>query len=305
VSSLSGRKLNAIEFAAGRGLTWRGKAGSLGAVEEETEESEGVVEEAAPAIDEGGPFECRVTPWYFRRMGLMILMLVGMATYFLYDGVIGYPKKNLKVDIYEAFAAGKEEGRTWESVLAELGLSGGGPEEAEHVAKVRSAFDIGKAGDVSWRAYSLEHKLPEKPERKSEHDIREQFHYAWGMYAIGGVVALVILLNARKKVRADDEAYYTTKGKRVPFQAIYRLDKRKWDNKGLAYAFYRDESDRQQKAVLDDLKFGGVGKILDRILAVFDGELVERLYLEDEEEEGEATEESPGKGVSGEAKDGD
>jgi hypothetical protein len=90
-------------------------------------------------------------------------------------------------------------------------------------------------------------------------------------------------------VTADHEAFYTTKGRRVPFEAIYRLDKRKWDNKGLAYLYYEDEKDRRQKAVIDDLKFQGADRVLNRILAVFDGELVERLYIDDDEEEGVGT----------------
>jgi hypothetical protein len=260
--------------------------------EEENKESDGAGGVAGG--DVGGPLECRVTPWYFRRMGLMTLMLVGMATYFLYDGAMGYPKKNRKVDIHEAFLAGKEEGGSWESVVEELGLKEGDAGEEEHVAKVRAAFDAGKTHETSWRAYSLEHELPENPERKSDHDIREQFHYAWGLYGIGGVVVFITLLNARKKVSADDEAYFTTKGARVPFSSIYRLDKRKWDNKGLAYAYYRDEADRQQKAVIDDLKFNGADKVLDRILAGFDGELVERLYIDDEEEEDTGEDEDEG-----------
>jgi hypothetical protein len=288
-SSLSGRSLIAIEFGVLGGLTWQGKAGSLGPVDEESKDSDRVKDEAGEGIDGGGPIECRVTAWYFRRMGLMTLMLLGMASYFLYDGLVGYPKSNRKVDIYDAFHAGKDGGKSWESVVEKLGLNAEGAGGENALAGARDAFDAAKGGAVWTGGYSLERGLPEKPERKSEHDIREQFHYAWALIALGGIVIFITLLNVRKKVTADHEAFYTTKGRRVPFEAIYRLDKRKWDNKGLAYLYYEDEKDRRQKAVIDDLKFQGADRVLNRILAVFDGELVERLYIDDDEEEGVGT----------------
>ncbi len=37
---------------------------------------------------------CRVTPWYFRRMGLTAAFLLAFGLYFFYDGKIGYPKEN-------------------------------------------------------------------------------------------------------------------------------------------------------------------------------------------------------------------
>ncbi|MEM7145509.1 MAG: hypothetical protein AAF591_10250 [Verrucomicrobiota bacterium] len=261
--------------------------------EEQEQDSGGEV-----AVDSGGPIECKVTPWYFRRMGLMTLMLVGMATYFLYDGAIGYPKKNRKADVYDAFMAAKdeEEEKSWEDVVTELDLTVGDPEEAEHVAKVKEAYDASEGGET-WKAFSLERKLPEKPERMTDKEIEEQFHFAWGLYVIGGIVVGVTLMNSRKKVRADGEAYYTTKGKRVPFDGVYRIDKRKWDNKGLAYAYYEDEKEGKGKAVIDDLKFGGADKILARMLADFDGELVERVYIDEDEEEDEEAGEGGEEGV--------
>src|SRR5882724_8474489 len=37
---------------------------------------------------------CRVTPWYFRRMGITLVFLLGFGLYFFYDGKYGYPKDN-------------------------------------------------------------------------------------------------------------------------------------------------------------------------------------------------------------------
>ncbi|MEM8953979.1 MAG: hypothetical protein AAGD22_07510 [Verrucomicrobiota bacterium] len=269
----------------------------------EEEASEDEAEKNEDPGDLGGLIECKVTPWYFRRMGLMTLMVVGMATYFLYDGSIGYPKKNRKADLYDAFLAAQEAAdvgsgpavgdgggdapKTWEEVVEVLDLEVDDAEGAGHITNVKEAYEAG-AGGETWKAFSLERKLPEKPERMTQKEIEEQFHFAWGLYAVGGIIIAITLLNARKMVSADDEAYVTAKGKRVPFDTIYRIDKRKWDNKGLAYAYYKEGADRKQKAVIDDLKFDGAGKILDRMLMGFDGELVERVYIDDDEDDAEA-----------------
>ena len=65
--------------------------------------------------------ECRVTPWYFRRMSLITLMLAAFGGWFLYDGLIGYPKKNLEAVASEAFAMARSEDsekRTWKHFTA-------------------------------------------------------------------------------------------------------------------------------------------------------------------------------------------
>ena len=88
------------------------------------------------------------------------------------------------------------------------------------------------------------------------------------------------MLNRGKVLRADGLSFTSPKGERVLFSSAHRIDKRKWDNKGLAYVHYRDEKEKERRAVIDDLKFDGADKILDRLLENFEGELVERVSTE-------------------------
>ena len=44
--------------------------------------------------------------WFYRRIGILMLLTGGLGLYFLYDGAIGYPKKNFTVDLHDAFDAG-------------------------------------------------------------------------------------------------------------------------------------------------------------------------------------------------------
>ncbi|MCW0216784.1 MAG: hypothetical protein OJI67_00550, partial [Prosthecobacter sp.] len=69
-----------------------------------------------------------------------------------------------------------------------------------------------------------------------------------------------------------------TEGLTIHFSQVFRVDKRKWDNKGLAYVWYRETAEApEKKALIDDLKFDGAGKILARLLTHFKGELIEKI----------------------------
>jgi hypothetical protein len=82
-------------------------------------------------------------------------------------------------------------------------------------------------------------------------------------------------------------------GKAEKRQHVCRArDKRKWDNKGLAYAWYQTEpGGREKRVVIDDLKFGGADRVLERLLGAFKGELIEKV-AEVDQEGVEATSES-------------
>jgi hypothetical protein len=83
-------------------------------------------------------------------------------------------------------------------------------------------------------------------------------------------------LNRSKVLLGEDDHWVSPEGLKIPYASVFRVDKRKWDNKGLAYAWYRSGS-VEKRAVIDDLKFGGADKVLDRILSRFSGELIEKI----------------------------
>lgn len=296
--------------------------------------------------------ECHVGPWYFKRMILMAAMLGIFGAWFLYDGKIGYAKKNRAALAEEAFAAGGA-GVPWgkfesdspnyvdmqaDSEVAALvksahaaggvpvpwsdyALKNGIAEEpavASADAKVKEAFEAGKLPGAAWEDFARVAGVPVDPSEKadialkrafeasskkrefagyaaslgydskdnkyhSRKDIAEQLVIA-GICAAGAIVALLFLVLSRgRTLRADGDGMTMPDGKRVPFTSAFRIDKRKWDNKGLAYVHYK-EGGADKKAVIDDLKFVGAGKILDRLMAGFHGELVERAVDSDDEE---------------------
>lgn len=224
----------------------------------------------APDSGEDEILVCRVTPWYYRRMGLAAGMCLLFALYFLYDWKIGYPKANFYADkqdwfekvLLPSYDAAKAEGRLdqWrERARAE-------------------GWPTGQNGEPpKWLLYSAMNGWPEKPKRHTQKEVDEQLWWGLGTGAVALALLLVLLANRRKTLRGGRDHFVTPAGETVRFADVFRVDKRPWEQKGLAYVWHRPGGARERKAVIDDLKFGGAHRILERLLAGFQGELVEKL----------------------------
>lgn len=212
---------------------------------------------------------CRITPWYTKRMSLMTVMFVGFGLYFFYDGFIGYPKKNKIFREHERFMKIQEEKETF---LAESGTN---VEWADVVE------EKGYPAQSDWVGFAAENGWPEEPPEKI-HTTEDQFFFGTLCVGIGLVVLGTMFANRKRVLRADVTSLTTPKGERVPFASAFRVDQRKWDHKGLAYVYYREGEGKVRRAIIDDLKFGGADAIRKRLLANFDGDLVERLPATDE-----------------------
>lgn len=303
---------------------------------------------------------CPIGKWYFKRMSLLGLLLIGFGCWFLYDAVVGYPKGAVKAVINEAFKAGAttsweayasnpktnfakielnedqlasvqsahmEGGRkaTWEDFARKMKIDLKEPGPGEANRDLFESFSAGGADGADWTVYATAKGLPDHPAAMEERDERVDALYNafedagksrdWALFAAanglpskdphfhskgdileqyvigslcataGLVVLVLMLLNRHRSVRADGEAYYPKPTVRVPFSEIFKVDTRKWRRKGLAYAYYRTESDDEKRAVVDDLKFVGSQAILDRLLANFEGELIEEVIEGDERQE--------------------
>jgi hypothetical protein len=98
-----------------------------------------------------------------------------------------------------------------------------------------------------------------------------------------------------RKMSVDSEAFYTVNGKKVPFSAIRKIDKRKWDTKGVA-TIYFEEDGLERKTKVDGMVYGQFRQedgapaeaLFQRIMANFKGELID--YADEEEEENEQPE---------------
>ncbi|MDB4508351.1 hypothetical protein N9051_02080 [Akkermansiaceae bacterium] len=266
------------------------------------------------------PITCKVTNWFLWRALLMLVMFGGFCIYFLYDWKIGYPEKNLVVANYRAFnAAGQawtvEENRNrWSDFVSEQKMPWGDdlsiyPESTDFeqtwpaLLADKEAMDD-KSDEGLWKDYSGEKgwsqevDLDEDP--KPAYKIKEQL-YASIICFVLSVIALFYYLRTKKRMmKVDDDAFYSPDGARIPFDQMTTIDKRKWETKGLATITFTDESGQEAKAKVDGMVYGQFKEeegapaevLFQRVLANFEGELIELVLAADDDEQDSDAEKS-------------
>lgn len=191
------------------------------------------------------PIVCRSTPWYHKRRIPMLVLVWFFCGYFLYDWKVGYPKLRDAAAKLEELKKDKGE-KAGEAEYLELARKKDYPEKLDH--------------DSAYYAKAIAGEQPISA-------------------AVCGIIGLGMLYfyirTSRGTLSADAESFTTHWGKRVLFSSAFRIDRRKWDHKGLAYVYYKDSGDKKQRAVIDDLIFGGAVKVLERLQANFKGEVVD------------------------------
>ena len=261
---------------------------------------------------------CKPTSWFYSRIIAMMLMFAIFGALFLKDGLTGYRKKNLHYVMYHAFQdTGKhydllrEKGglteAQWRKGASELELTI--PDDGLDVLPVGVVTELpellingysefseqgGQKGIVDlWKQYTS--KLgwsDEKPKKiYGASEIRNQFISA----AVAGTLLLVVLFilirTSGRSIAADEEALYTQTGQRVRYQDMVKIDKRRWDTKGVAIVFYNEDGG-EKKAKIDGMVYGQfkqendapAEKLFQRVLANFKGVILE---YDDVEEAGE------------------
>lgn len=237
------------------------------------------MDEKMGSVTEKEVIECHVTPWYFRRMGMLGAMLLVFAALFLYDGKWGYPAKNKKAEVKERFEEEVLKGYDKAQKSGTLDQW-----RAEMKSKSWPVDDNGEP--PKWIGYAAEHGIDEKPHKYSDREIAEQFWWGGGMLVASLIVGALVLMNRGKVLRGFPDRFISPDGVEVPFASVFKVDKRKWENKGLAAIHFKDAGGAEKKATLDCLKFDeqGVESVMKRLLAKFSGELIEKVEEPDEDE---------------------
>jgi hypothetical protein len=251
----------------------------------------------APNTDTTATIVCPLAKWYYWRIAKLAGMFIAFSALFFYDWMIGYPNENKVADEKEWFentvqkgydaakAAGEEQLGTW---MAEAKKNG-------WVQDLKAT--------PRWDAYAAMNNKASNPERKSQDAIDQQLHFGLGLLAGAVISGIILLMNMKKTFVGHADHMVMPDGKKVMYADVFKVDKRKWDNKALAYAYYRTAADGPiQKAVIDDLKFDGSGKVFDRLMANFSGELIEKLP--DPEDADEETPSASSAGASEQHDDG-
>ena len=166
------------------------------------------------------PLVCTVGKWYYKRMTLMALLLAAGGCWFLYDGVIGYGKKNIIAIAEMAFQAGGE-GLPWQTysegsteindsnadeatmeIFRDAHTAGGEKtpwsdhalrnkysEDGSGEPKVFEAFEAGSVIGANWPDYASLKSIPVDPKDDGQVSIKRAYEAAgknreWATYAL-------------------------------------------------------------------------------------------------------------------------
>lgn len=259
---------------------------------------------------------CKPTPWFLWRAIAMMGMFFGFAGWFAYDGLIGYPKKNQIYYLHKNF---EKAGEVFKEKLKTGGLTEESwkeyvstqkveyPEEAKGIIpkntdmnqpwpKELEDYQLLKDenAETVWLRYTGGRKMNSEtlPKPHDSESMRTQLILT-GTTAVLGLLAFFFLFRTMgRKMVVDAEAFYPACGKKILYSSMRQLDKRRWENKGLASIMY-EENGEQKKAKVDGLTYGGfkeeqnapAERLFEKIVANFKGEIVEYIAVDDDNEE--------------------
>jgi hypothetical protein len=163
----------------------------------------------------------RIATAYQLRYSAMAVLLIGLASWFLYDGYVSYPAQ----------------------------------------ASLRAQYElhIQQHGASTWPEYARSNGLPDgtygepgKPYTSKEIFVQKLLGFVTLPFGLILLVAYVRTLG--RWVEADEIGLATNQVERVPYASVTRLDRRRWKRKGIAVVSF-DDGGRMGTIVLDDWKY--------------------------------------------------
>jgi hypothetical protein len=236
---------------------------------------------------------CKPTPWFLLRAGAMLLMFGIFAAMFFKDGSSGYREENLAYYLQAAFKKAREDFQArkdptpaeWRAHAESQTV----PAVLQDAEKMKSSLAEreSKLFDDYRGEQKIEREAPEKP--FDARKIFEQWVVFWICLVLAVGTLFVLLRTIRRNIAVDGEALYPAEGGRVPFSDLVRLDLRKWDTKGLAFAWAKGGGG-ERKIRIDGLTYGGFKKeqdepaevLMRRLRENFRGEIIEFVAEEAE-----------------------
>ncbi len=251
---------------------------------------------------------CKPTPWFLLRAGAMLLMFGIFAALFYMDGRWGYREKNLSFHLWKAveravveFGEAKDrmspsEWRTYAErqrvFVGEVDMTTlpEGTGEDMRWPALLGDFEAMEAGMAHPRRElfdryrdeaGLSKDAPEQP--YSAKKIFEQWVVFWICLVLFLGALFVLLRTLARKVVLEDGVLHPAGGKPVALSDLKRLDLRRWQGKGLAYAWADDGKGGERRIRIDGLTYGGfrveddqpAERLMAGIRAGFSGELID------------------------------
>lgn len=257
---------------------------------------------------------CKPTSWFLLRAAAMLLMFGVFTVLFFVDGKWKYREYNLSYYVSKAFEEATNEFKLKKDEMSPEAWRAYAEKQVVPFPEDRTILPEGTEVPMPWPEVLRDHaqlkaSLGEAPNKlfndyrlvaniKQDvpdhdypaHKIKEQWVVFWICLALAVVALVVLLRTLSRSIAIDGEALYPAGGGRVPFADLVRLDLRKWDTKGLAFAWARTAGGGEKKVRIDGLTYGGFKKeedepaerLMRRLRDNFSGEVIE--YVTEAEE---------------------
>lgn len=170
-------------------------------------------------------------------MLFMLFMISGIGAWFLYDGYVMWPGE---AERYVEYVEVRDE-------LIDAGKAVDDESSSVQMAWKRHAKEAGYKSDV--------------PKERTDKAIAEQRVIGWCMMVISAIFAAWVAWSHTRCVRAEGEIVIGVSGQEVELDAFVGMDRKKWENKGIAYGIY-EENGKLKRLCLDDHKFAGCEAII-------------------------------------------
>ena len=170
-----------------------------------------------------------------QRMLIITLAVGGLGCWFLFDGMVGYPRNNVKAVIY--FELRDKYG--------------------EDTPELKAAWEVVRKDRV-WND-----STPKKI--YSPGDLQTQLILGSVTLFAAAAVLLHFLRSLRQTTRLENGVITLPNGKTVEISKVQAVSKKRWENKGIADLAYESAPGQSTRFVLDDYKFIGAAQILEEV----------------------------------------
>lgn len=272
--------------------------------------------------------ECKPSQWFKIRAVAVSAMLLFFSLWFFKDGYWGYRDKNEAVVMKQLFLAEDEApaknvdfavraidefkkleytAESWKTFAS--GQTIPVPEDKNLLPRnfdynqkwpeeiVNGYEELSQNKVLSlWKEYTNKTKIDFEPSEKlyEAGTIREQFIVCGICIALLLYALFISLRIMGRSMKVTPTGYSPPGGSEISFSTMFKVDKRKWDNKGLAVIHY-EESGEKKKAKIDGMIYGQfkaedgapAEALFSQIMDNFKGEVVEFVSDDEDEEETE------------------
>jgi len=197
-------------------------------------------------------------PRFFWRFALIGVVLLGWTGLCFKDALYSYPRKcEAALAKYEELRESKSLSK-W-TILAE---DNSWPELPAPLANYQALLESNQLD--KWPQMAYDNNWDETPpdddegvehiHHKIDTDIIGQYVMAAVSTPLGLWALMIYFLSRGRWMEADDNGIRSSWGQQLAFSQIVTLDKKKWNDKGIAKIAY-DDNGRRKRFVLDDCKY--------------------------------------------------